>query len=514
MSDLGLSIALSGIEAQAAGMNTASNDLANVGTAGYVREQVNLSPVGTNAVGEGVAVQSVTQVTNAVLDAGALAASALSAGANARSSVLVEAQAAFPEPGPSGLQAQLSSFWSSFDTLAATPSSLAARQQVVDQAQVVASTLNGSSGKLQGDYSQVAQEVSTAVARDNALLRQIAQLNTAVVGAQPTGGAAALVDQRSQLLGQLASNLGVTTSTQANGSLDVLLGSVTLVQGAHVTPLAATASTPAGTGSWSGQELGVSAQLGSGRGASAVALSPGGTVGGLLAAAGQVQGFQTQLDAVAADLAGAVNTALAAGTYYQRSSGSAGTTTWTPTSGGPPLFVAGRASVTTSASGVPAGLGASNISVNGAIAGLPGTGASGDLALIAAGGPPTGTPPAFPGPNDGTNAQALAALAAGSVDAQGNFALPGSPVNGLASPDASYQRFVGSLGTAVAGAQSQAQLARSQASAASAAQQGVSGVNPNEELTSMVQYQNAYQASAKALATIESTIQSLLSTVP
>jgi len=493
MSDLGMNIALSGMQAQMAGLDVVSNDLANVNTAGYVREHVDLAPIGSNAVGDGVAVEGISQVSSAVVTAGQRAAAAAAAQANATASMLTQAQGAFPEPGPSGLQAQLSGLWSAFDTLAATPTSLAARQQVLDQAQVVASTLNGEAGSLQNETAQAAAQVVATVHHDNTLLSQVAALNQAIPVARASGQAAALEDQRSALLDQLATDLGVTTTTTANGAVNVDLGGVALVQGAtaaqlsvETTGLVARYPSAAG-GSGSG-----------GSGSGPVQVVAGGTVGGLEGGEQAIAGLRSELDGVAQDLATTLAQALAGGTYYTPTT-SGSTTSWTPTAGGPPLFVGSNGSAS--------GVSAATITVNPTLLNDP--------YMIAAGGPPTSSAsgPVYAGPNDGSNAQLIAAIGSDAVDSANNLVAPGTSVNGAPSPDANYQAFVGALGTAVSQATTAAQAAANQSQAASTAEQAVSGVDPNEELTAMVQYQNAYQASAKVLATIDATLQSLLAAV-
>jgi len=503
MSDLGMNIALSGMQAQMAGLDVVSNDLANVNTAGYVREQVDLAPIGSNAVGDGVAVEGISQVSSAVVTAGQRAAAAAAAQANATASMLTQAQGAFPEPGPSGLQAQLSGLWSAFDTLAATPTSLAARQQVLDQAQVVASTLNGEAGSLQNETAQAAAQVVATVHHDNTLLSQVAALNQAIPVARASGQAAALEDQRSALLDQLATDLGVTTTTTANGAVNVDLGGVALVQGAtaaqlsvETTGLVARYPSAAGGSGSGGSGSGGSGSGGSGSGP--VQVVAGGTVGGLEGGEQAIAGLRSELDGVAQDLATTLAQALAGGTYYTPTT-SGSTTSWTPTAGGPPLFVGSNGSAS--------GVSAATITVNPTLLNDP--------YMIAAGGPPTSSAsgPVYAGPNDGSNAQLIAAIGSDAVDSANNLVAPGTSVNGAPSPDANYQAFVGALGTAVSQATTAAQAAANQSQAASTAEQAVSGVDPNEELTAMVQYQNAYQASAKVLATIDATLQSLLAAV-
>ena len=71
MSDFGLSIAASGLNADSAELDTASNNLSNINTPGYAQEVVNLSPeaaAGPDQAGRGVTVASVSELTDAVYE--------------------------------------------------------------------------------------------------------------------------------------------------------------------------------------------------------------------------------------------------------------------------------------------------------------------------------------------------------------------------------------------------------------------------------------------------------------
>ena len=85
MSDIGLSIAGSGLAADSAEIDTISNNLANIDTPGYAAEQVNLSPEASNGqygAGQGVLIGSITNLTDAVFAAANVAAQGTSSGTN------------------------------------------------------------------------------------------------------------------------------------------------------------------------------------------------------------------------------------------------------------------------------------------------------------------------------------------------------------------------------------------------------------------------------------------------
>jgi flagellar hook-associated protein 1 FlgK len=102
-------------------------------------------------------------------------------------------------------------------------------------------------------------------------------------------------------------------------------------------------------------------------------------------------------------------------------------------------------------------------------------------------------------PGDGRNAQALASLATSTV---------------LNAGTQTPSDFLGTLGAAVGtnslNASNRADTQEALLQAANAQQQSTSGVNLDEELTDMVRYQHAYEASAKYIQTVDEMIQALL----
>jgi flagellar hook-associated protein 1 FlgK len=196
-----------------------------------------------------------------------------------------------------------------------------------------------------------------------------------------------------------------------------------------------------------------------------------GTMAGLLTAVNvNIPSYQSQLNTVATNLANTVNGALGQG--YDAS----GNTDVAAGSGvGPnnsaPLFVIGNASGA-----------AATISVNQAVVTNP--------ALLAAATASTN------GANDGSNASAMAELGTLST-----------------GPDQSYQTFITNLGSQVQTVTNQANAQSSLSQSLSASLQSVTGVNTDQQTVEMLGYQQAYQASAKVISTIDSMVQSLLQAV-
>ncbi len=103
---------------------------------------------------------------------------------------------------------------------------------------------------------------------------------------------------------------------------------------------------------------------------------------------------------------------------------------------------------------------------------------------------------------NGGNAQAMAALQTAKTLEGGSNSLEGA-----------YSQLVSQVATQGNQAQSALSAASAVAAQASAAQQSVSGVNLDEEATRLIQYQQAYQAAAKAIQVGNSLFTSLLQAV-
>jgi len=451
-----IGVGLSGIQAAREELDVAGNNIANASTPGYVRERVNLAsqPAPTPTLlmagggsGQGVIIVGTTRLVDANADNQAIAAQGSAADASKTQSLLSQAQAALSEPGTSGISSQLASFWSQWDAVANNPTDQAARATLVSTAASVAAAFNQTSSALAQVRSGATAGALSDAQQVNQLAAQVAQLNSEVVGAQAGGSdATGLADQRSTLIGKLAQLAGVSVRAEANGSLDVLMGSELLVQGTSSSTISASTNPSTGTVSLTWPD--------------ASTVAAGGELGALVRGVNStIPGYLAQLDGAAVALKNAVNTQQAAGVTW-----SGVGTPAQASAPGQPLF---------------AGTGAGTLAV---AAGMTGAG-------IAAGAPSAG-------PGDGSNAQLMAELGSAPAGA-----------------DAIYRGFVGQVGTDVATATTHATATATIQTQADAQRQSTEGVNLDEELANMTQFQVAYSASAKYLAAVDQTIQTLLSMV-
>src|SRR5579862_8425259 len=231
-------------------LDVTGNNIANASTAGYVRERVDLAsqPAPTPTLfmpgggsGQGVVILGTSRLVDANADTQALAAEGQAAGAGEAQSLLSQAQAALNEPGSSGISSQLASFWSQWDAVANNPTDQASRTTLLSNAATLASAFNQTSGALEQVRASATAGALADVTQVNQLAAQVAKLNSDVVAAKAGGSdATGLADQRSTIIGQLAQLLGVSTRTEANGAVDVLVGSELLVQGTSASTVTAT----------------------------------------------------------------------------------------------------------------------------------------------------------------------------------------------------------------------------------------------------------------------------------
>ncbi len=451
-----IGVGLSGMNASREELDVTGNNIANASTTGYVRERANLAAMGpptptlqmsSAGIGQGVTVLGTSRLNDPYVDAQDLSARAGAAGSAQSEAVLSQAQAAFNEPGPSGISGQLSAFWSQWDAVANNPTDQAARSTLISTSGALATTFNQTAAALAQVRAGASSGAQSAVSQVNQAAAQVAQLNGEIVAAQAGGGnAAGLADQRDTIVNNLAQLVGVTARSEANGSMDLLVGSETLVSG--VSAQTVTVSSNVSTGmlslTWPDQST----------------VAAGGQIGALTAAVNTtIPGYLTRLDSAAVALKNMVNAQQAAGVSWT------GVGTASQASApGQPLF---------------SGTGAADLAV------APGMTPS----LLAAGAPTAG-------PGDGTNAQLMAELGASTT-----------------GPDSVYRGLVGQVGTDVATATTQSSTATTIQGQADAQRQSAEGVNLDEELANMTQFQNAYSASAKYLSTVDQTIQTLISMV-
>jgi flagellar hook-associated protein 1 FlgK len=224
-------ISVSALQAFQQAINVVSNNVANASTPGYDRETVNLTEAlpqsnGTTTIGAGVLVSGISRTYNQAA-ASQLNTSQSSLGQlNALQNYSTQIDNLFGTT-VGGLSTTLQSFYSAFSDVANNPTSTASRQALLGDAQNVASSFQNASGDLNSLNADVNNHITQDVTQINSIAASISTLNAQIVVGTASGGSSPpneLLDQRDQLVSNLSQLVGVTTTTDANGSLNVFIG--------------------------------------------------------------------------------------------------------------------------------------------------------------------------------------------------------------------------------------------------------------------------------------------------
>jgi flagellar hook-associated protein FlgK len=228
MSDL-LSIGASGVAAYQRALGTVSNNISNVGTEGYVRQETSLSEnmprqAGRVYLGTGVNVAGIKRAYDQFLEQ------------NLRNTT-----SDFSTQGPMvdyanrvidimgsdsiGLTSAIDKFFATTRALSADPASTILRSQFLTDADGLASRFRELSTQITSVDTETRDAISSKISDINTLAQQLATVNKQMskhplVDRQPSD----LLDQRDLLLTKLSKLVSIRVTTAQNGSVDVSIG--------------------------------------------------------------------------------------------------------------------------------------------------------------------------------------------------------------------------------------------------------------------------------------------------
>lgn len=226
-----INIGITGVRAAQASLVTTSHNISNVSTPGYSRQmtlqQAN-TPLYTGAgfLGQGVSVTTVQRQYSAFLEQQVLSAQSRSSELDTYQAQIQQLDDLLADPD-AGLSPALQSFFTGVSQVAANPTSVPARQSMISSAQALDSRFDLLDSRLSEIRSGVDAQIKTSITNINAYATQIADLNQRIIIAQAGGTqqpANDLYDQRDKLIGDLNKELKVSTITQSDGTLSVMVG--------------------------------------------------------------------------------------------------------------------------------------------------------------------------------------------------------------------------------------------------------------------------------------------------
>ena len=223
-----LNIGMSGLAAGHASLLTTGNNIANVDTVGYSRQQTVQSTKGSNQygnvfIGTGTTLSDVRRVYNSYLDSQLQTTTSLNSDAQAYLGQATQVDKLLSDSG-TGITKTLQSFFASLQTLSGSANDTAARQALLTNAQGLSSRFNSISQQLNQQGSYINDQLGSMADQVNKLAATVASYNKKISEVGTSGGTPnELLDQRNETVRQLSELIGVQVS-ENNGSLDVSLG--------------------------------------------------------------------------------------------------------------------------------------------------------------------------------------------------------------------------------------------------------------------------------------------------
>jgi flagellar hook-associated protein 1 FlgK len=228
-----LNTAKLGLLTQQLALEVTGNNIANVETEGYSRQDVILESntprsVSQGQLGTGVRVSGIERVFDQFLFQQILAEGDVTGKFSVRKDVFEQLEVLFNENQGRSLNSELSELFAAFQDLSSNPTGLPERAEVIGRAQSLASVFNNLGDGLFKIQRNLDAIVSDEVAQINSLIDEIAKLNQAVFANSPGQFSANdLKDQRDKLITQLSEKIDITLVKEVDGQFSLTLANGT-----------------------------------------------------------------------------------------------------------------------------------------------------------------------------------------------------------------------------------------------------------------------------------------------
>jgi len=221
-------------------LQTVGNNIANVNTPGYSRQNALLETVegqftGGGYVGKGVDVSAIERNYSAFLTRQATLAGSVSAADTTRADKLKLLEEVF-QGGSNGLGAAVNDMLNAFSDVTSAPTDLTARTVALTRVSETAARMRSASSTLDDLQLGVRQEMEQKISSINSLAQSISVVNDKIARAQGNGQTPNdLLDQRDQLVRELNRYVQTSSVNASDGTVSVFLaGSQALILGNQV----------------------------------------------------------------------------------------------------------------------------------------------------------------------------------------------------------------------------------------------------------------------------------------
>lgn len=240
---MGLETAKRGMYTQQGALYTTGHNISNANTPGYTRQRVNFTqtepypspsmnrPQVPGQMGTGVEAGSIQRVRDSFLDTQYRGENNKLGYWDTKMEAMKKMEEVMNEPSDSGLSKTMDMFWQSLQDLAVNPTNSGARSVVRQRGIAVAETFNYLSSSLTSVRNDLKNELTVSETQINSLTRQIDNINKQIGEVEPHGYLPNdLYDERDRLIDELSKHVSIKTSYQSNGGMSssIAEGAVTV----------------------------------------------------------------------------------------------------------------------------------------------------------------------------------------------------------------------------------------------------------------------------------------------
>lgn len=488
MSNFGLYVAMTGLFAQKKCIDVTAHNIANASTPGYTRQRAELCtkdpwpvpgfnmPRGAGQLGTGVQVRTIERIRDQFLDQQIRQQTLLQGEWQQRNNTLSQVETIFMELSDNGLNSVMDKFWDDWNQLSKFPDSSPVRTTVVESSVTLADTIRHTYSQLKTLQNDLNEQVRIKVDHANSILNQIADLNKQIQTASVSGlSPNDLLDRTDMLLDELNKTVSAEVKVQGDQTVNVMIGGMNVVDGLKATLLTAEADAQGF------YQVGV--DLGKGNNVLMQWSDLGGEFQGLVKARdNDVGGYMTELDQLAVSLAKDVNK------LHMEGYGLDGET-------GIPFFVGSDEQVKFSSDPDMVNS-AGSIYINSYL--------TADPQRIAAAG--SSGEDGMPASGNGDNALLIYQLRDQKIE----FENAAGEVVSTETINDFYKSMISKLGVDADQAENMVKNQEALVTQLKNRKESISGVSLDEEMTNMIQYQNAYMAAAKLVNVIDEMTRVLI----
>ncbi|HLO99879.1 MAG TPA: flagellar hook-associated protein FlgK [Fimbriimonas sp.] len=433
-------------------LDTTSNNIANVNTAGYTRQVVELTPTDPGheyarkllTIGSGVNVSEINRIRDNQLEHRRHTAFSEQGRSEASLGNLEKVQSTFLDVQGKGISTALDTFFNAWSAMGSDPTSASAKLEVQNAGRDLSKKISNAYQELSGISTSQDEQIQATLVDIQRLSEDIGQLNSEIKKQLAQGGEPNdLFDARDTVIAELSQLINVSTHAASDGTISVFSGNLTLVDqvGARDFPTTYDAATSTVTNSISTWNV------------------SGGKLKGLFDNANTFDTYLTQLDSLANTLRDEVNSIHMSGYTSTGATGQRFFNDSVPQTGAANFAL--DANIEASVDNIA--LGATN----------------------AAG--------------DGSIGLGISALRDTKLTNLGNKTFKNY-----------FSDVLTGVGRAVTVAKTNLETAYALTEQVEAQIQDVSGVNLDDEMAEMLKYQRSYQAAAKVLNVMDQTIGDLI----